>query len=227
MLPVGSLVNAAAIIVGGAIGLALHGRFPARARLIVFQALGLSVIVIGMQMALKMTQPLLVIFSLIIGGLIGELLDIEDFLERMGNRVKRLTKSQNNLFTDGLVTAMLIFCVGSMAILGAFDEGLRGDPKILFTKAMLDGFTSIALASTYGAGVLLSSIPVFLYQFSLTLLAGSVQQFFTPELITQLTATGGVLILGIGLNLLELLSIRLSNLLPSLVIVVILSMIFT
>jgi len=227
MLPVGSLVNAAAIIVGGAIGLALHGRFPARARLIVFQALGLSVIVIGMQMALKMTQPLLVIFSLIIGGLIGELLDIEDFLERMGNRVKRLTKSQNNLFTDGLVTAMLIFCVGSMAILGAFDEGLRGDPKILFTKAMLDGFTSIALASTYGAGVLLSSIPVFLYQFSLTLLAGSVQQFFTPELITQLTATGGVLILGIGLNLLELLRIRLSNLLPSLVIVVILSMIFT
>jgi uncharacterized protein len=227
MLPVGSLVNAAAIIVGGAIGLALHGRFPARARLIVFQALGLSVIVIGMQMALKMTQPLLVIFSLIIGGLIGELLNIEDFLERMGNRIKRLTKSQNNLFTDGLVTAMLIFCVGSMAILGAFDEGLRGDPKILFTKAMLDGFTSIALASTYGAGVLLSSIPVFLYQFSLTLLAGSVQQFFTPELITQLTATGGVLILGIGLNLLELLRIRLSNLLPSLVIVVILSMIFT
>lgn len=227
MLPVGSLVNAAAIIVGGAIGLALHGRFPARARLIVFQALGLSVIVIGMQMALKMTQPLLVIFSLIIGGVIGELLNIEDFLERMGNRVKRLTKSQNNLFTDGLVTAMLIFCVGSMAILGAFDEGLRGDPKILFTKAMLDGFTSIALASTYGAGVLLSSIPVFLYQFSLTLLAGSVQQFFTPELITQLTATGGVLILGIGVNLLELLRIRLSNLLPSLVIVVILSMVFT
>lgn len=227
MLPVGSLVNAAAIIVGGAIGLALHGRFPARVRLIVFQALGLSVIVIGMQMALKMTQPLLVIFSLIIGGIIGEIIDIESFLERVGNRVKRLAKSQNTLFTDGLVTASLIFCIGSMAILGAFDEGLRGDPNILFTKAMLDGFASIALASTYGAGVLLSSVPVFLYQFSLTLLAGSVQQFFTPALITQLTATGGVLILGIGVNLLELLRIRLSNLLPSLVIVVILSMIFS
>ncbi len=227
MLPVGSLVNAAAIIVGGAIGLALHGRFPARIRLIVFQALGLSVMVIGMQMALKMTQPLLVIFSLIIGGIVGELLDIESFLERVGNRVKRMAKSQNTLFTDGLVTASLIFCIGSMAILGAFDEGLRGDPNILFTKAMLDGFASIALASTYGAGVLLSCVPVFLYQFSLTLLAGSVQQFFTPELITQLTATGGVLILGIGVNLLEILRIRLSNLLPSLVIVVILSMIFS
>jgi len=226
MLPVGSLVNAAAIIAGGAIGLVLHGRFPKRARTIVFQALGLSVIVIGLQMALKMTNPLLVIFSLIIGGVIGEAIDIESHLERLGDRVKRLARSKNSMFTDGLITASLIFGIGSMAILGAFDEGLRGDPSLLYTKAMLDGFASIALASTYGAGVLLSSIPIFLYQFSLTLVASGAQRFFTPELITQLTATGGVLILGIGVNLLELLRIRLSNLLPSLVIVVVLSLVF-
>mgnify|MGYP000921601648 CR=1 FL=1 len=226
MLPTGSLVNAAAIVAGGAIGLVLHNRFPKRVRTIVFQALGLSVIVIGLQMALKMTQPLLVIFSLIIGGVIGESIDIESHLERIGDRVKRLARSKNSMFTDGLVTASLIFGIGSMAILGAFDEGLRGDPSLLYTKAMLDGFASIALASTYGAGVMLSSVPIFLYQFSLTLVASAAQRFFTPELITQLTATGGVLILGIGINLLELLRIRLSNLLPSLVIVVILSLVF-
>jgi hypothetical protein len=224
MLPVGSLVNAGAIIAGSAIGLLLHGRFPERIRTLVFQALGLSVLVIGLQMALQMTMPLVVIFSLVIGGIVGELIRIDAALERVADRVKAVAKSRNSLFTDGLVTASLIYCIGSMAILGAFDEGLRGDPSLLFTKAMLDGFASIALASTFGAGVLFSFIPVLVYQGGLTLLAGSLQPFVTETLITQITAVGGVLIIGIGVNLLDLLAIRLSNLLPSLLVAAALSL---
>ncbi|MFW5838011.1 MAG: DUF554 domain-containing protein [Desulfovibrionaceae bacterium] len=225
MLPIGSLVNAGAIIAGSLIGLRLHGKFPERARTLVFQALGLCVMVIGLQMALKMDRPLLVIFSLIIGGVLGELARIDAGLERIAQQVKAMAKSKNSLFTDGLVTASLIYCIGSMAILGAFDEGLRGDPSLLYTKAMLDGFASIALASTYGAGVLFSFIPVLVYQVSLTVLAGFLQPFFTDQLITQITAVGGILIVGIGVNLLDILTIRLSNLLPSLVVVVLLSLI--
>jgi len=226
MIPVGSLTNAAAIIIGGTVGLLLHGRFPERVRTIVFQALGLCVSIIGLQMALLMSKPLLVIFSLILGGVAGELVDIESHLERLGDRVKTLARSKNTLFTDGFVTASLIYCVGSMAILGSFDEGLRGDPTILLTKAMLDGFASVALASTYGAGVLFSSVPVFCYQYGLTLVAGAFQSFFTEALMAQITAVGGILILGIGINLLGILKIRISNLLPSLVAIVILSLVF-
>ncbi len=226
MIPVGSLTNAAAILAGGVVGLLLHGKFPERVRTIVFQALGLCVAVIGLQMALKMSEPLVVIFSLILGAVAGELVDIETRLEHLGDRVKALARSKNTLFTDGFVTASLIYCVGSMAILGSFDEGLRGDPTILLTKAMLDGFASVALASTYGAGVLFSCVPVFCYQYGLTLLAGAFQGFFTEALMAQITAVGGLLILGIGINLFGVVKIKISNLLPSLVAAVALSLVF-
>ncbi|QLA16469.1 DUF554 domain-containing protein [Desulfolutivibrio sulfoxidireducens] len=226
MIPVGSLTNAAAILAGGVVGLLLHGKFPERVRTIVFQALGLCVAVIGLQMALKMSEPLVVIFSLILGAVAGELVDIETRLEHLGDRVKALARSKNTLFTDGFVTASLIYCVGSMAILGSFDEGLRGDPTILLTKAMLDGFASVALASTYGAGVLFSCVPVFCYQYGLTLVAGAFQGFFTEALMAQITAVGGLLILGIGINLFGVVKIKISNLLPSLVAAVVLSLVF-
>jgi uncharacterized membrane protein YqgA involved in biofilm formation len=226
VLPLGSIVNALAIIVGSVAGLLLGRRYPDRIRSIVFQGLGLAVLLIGMQMALKCQNPLLLIFSLVLGGIIGELIRLDDLFNRVGERLKKSVKSNNDLFTDGFVTAALIYGIGSMAIIGSFDEGLRGDPSILFTKSILDGLTSIALASTYGVGVLFSFIPIFLYQAGLTLFAYQFKDAFSPVLINELTAVGGLLILGIGFNILQFVEIKISNLLPSLVVSVILVTIF-
>ncbi|SDL64485.1 hypothetical protein SAMN05660337_3487 [Maridesulfovibrio ferrireducens] len=226
MIPIGSLVNAAAIIGGSLIGVMLHSRFPERIRQIVFQGLGLSTMVIGMQMALKVQDLLILIFSILLGGIIGELLKLDTLFERLAGKLKKTIGSKDTGFTDGLITASLIFCIGAMAIIGSFEEGIKGDPTILYTKSILDGFASIALASTYGMGVLFSFIPVLLYQGALTIFANSFQEWFSPLMIEQLTATGGVLILGISLILLEIKRINLSNLLPSLGMVIILTAIF-
>ncbi|WP_319468959.1 DUF554 domain-containing protein [uncultured Pseudodesulfovibrio sp.] len=226
MLPVGSIVNALAIIGGSLIGCWLQSRFPERIRKIVFQGLGLCTLLIGLQMALKVEQLLLVIFSILLGGITGELLHLETLFERLGNRLKKVIKSKNEKFTDGLITSSLIFCIGAMAIIGSLEEGINGDPTIFYTKSILDGFASIALAASYGSGVLFSFIPVLLYQGSLTLGAGFFQQYFSDLMIAQITACGGLLILGIGINLLELTEIRLANLLPALGFVVVLTAIF-
>lgn len=222
LLPVGTLVNVAAVIVGGTVGLILNDRLPLRIKSIVFQGLGLCTLAIGMSMALKMVNPVAIIFSVLFGGIIGAGLRLEERFEHFGDWLKSKVKSKNEMFTDGMVTAFLIFCVGSLTILGAFDEGLRGDTTLLFTKSMLDGFASIALAATYGVGVVFSIIPLFIYQYGLTLFAGAAQSFFTEPMIAQLTATGGLLIIGIGINLLELKRIPLTNFLPALVLAVLL-----
>ncbi|MCM0755908.1 DUF554 domain-containing protein [Desulfovibrio aminophilus] len=226
MLPLGSLVNALAIILGSVIGMLLHNRFPERVRAIVFQGLGLCVLLIGIQMALKVENILILIFSVLLGGILGELLNLEGLFEVLAGKLKAVVRSRNASFTDGLITSSLIFCIGAMAIVGSFDEGIRGDATVLYTKSILDGFASVALASTYGAGVLFSFLPVLLYQGGLTLFAGVFQQYFTPQLIAQLTATGGVLILGIGFTLLDIKRVKLSNLLPALPMVVVLTLIF-
>lgn len=226
VLPTGSLVNAGAIILGSLAGMALHGRFPERFRSIVFQGLGLCVVLIGVQMALTVKNPLLLIFSILLGGLLGELLRLDNFFERLGEGARKILRSGNPQFTEGLITASLIFCIGAMAIVGSFDEGIRGDATVLYTKSILDGFASVALASTFGSGVLFSFVPVLLYQGALTIFAGIFQQHFTPVVISQLTATGGLLILGIGLTLLDIKRVNLSNLLPSLLLAVVLALAF-
>lgn len=223
LIPMGTLANVGAVLLGGGIGVLLGGRMPENCRTIVFQGLGLCTLVIGMSMALKMQAPLPLIFSVVLGGIVGELLRLEAGFERLGLWVKARVKSDNALFTDGMITAFLIFCVGPMTILGSFDEGLRNDPTLLYTKSMLDGFASIALAASYGLGVVFSIVPLAVYQLGLTYFAATLQDVLTDPLIAQLTATGGVLILGIGCNLLELKMIRIANLLPALVLVVLLS----
>lgn len=226
MLPIGTLTNVATIITGGIVGMLLGRHFKDNIREIVFQGLGLAVMLIGIQMALKGQHPLILIFSILIGGVAGELLKLEDIFAGLGDQLKKRVKSRSALFTDGFVTASLLYCVGSMAIVGSFDEGLRGDPSILLTKSILDGFASIALASTYGVGVLFSALPVFLYQYGLTLFASLFKDIFSTVLINELTAVGGLLIIGIGINLLKLKYIKISNLLPSLVVVVVLVLLF-
>ncbi len=225
-MPWGTLINTAAVLVGSLLGLLLHRRYPQRIKEIVFQGIGLFTLIIGMSMALKAANFLQLVFSILLGGILGEGLRLDQRIESLGERLKKLFRSQNSRFIDGLVTAFLLFCVGSMTIIGAIDEGLRGDRTLLLTKSLMDGFSSIALASTFGGGVAVSALFLFLFQSSITLLAGYLENVFTSFMLMQITAIGGALILGIGINLLELRSLRVINLLPSLLIGVILALIF-
>jgi len=228
-MPIGTFVNTATVIIGSLIGLTLRKKFPDNIKAIIFQGVGLATLVLGMQMALNIHEAkhfLEVIFSLILGGIVGELVHLDARLEGWGNALKAKIKVGEARFTEGLVTAFLIFCVGSMTFVGAINEGLSGDRTLIYTKAILDGFTSMALASVYGVGVLFSALPLFLVQASLTLLAGQFQAFFSDTIINQMTAVGGALILGIGLNLLEIKAIKTLNLLPGIFVVVVLVLIF-
>ena len=226
MIPIGSLVNALTVIVGSTIGLITGNKLPARYKKIIFQAVGLATLVLGMQMAFEVTNFVVFIFSLIFGAIIGEAIHLEARMEQLSEWLKAKVRIKNERFTEGLITAFLIFCVGSMTFVGAINEGLTGDRTLILSKSVLDGFTSMVLASVYGVGVLFSVLPLFLVQSSLTLLATPFQAFFSEVMIAQLTAVGGALILGIGLNLLEIKKIKTMNLLPGLVVVVILTLIF-
>ena len=216
----GTIVNVIAIFLGCSVGFILKSKFPEKIGKIVMQALGLASLLIGMQMALKTDNILLLIFSLTIGGIIGEVIGIEEGLEKFGERVKLKFKSSNSSerFVEGFVTASLLYCVGSMAIMGALKEGLSGNPDILYTKSLLDGLTSIAFTAAMGLGVLFSAIPVFLYQGGITLLARSIKDFLSPEVINEMTAVGGILILGIGFGLLKIKKIKIGNLLPAILV---------
>lgn len=226
-MPVGSIVNAATVIVGSIIGMLIRRSLPDRIKGIIFQAVGLATLVLAMQMSLQEGGDFLIlIFSLILGGILGEVLKLDVRLDAFGDALKSRIKIKNERFTEGLVTAFLIFCVGSMTFVGALNEGLSGDRTLIFSKAILDGFTSIVLASVYGVGVLFSALPLFVVQAGLTLLASQFQMLFPEALIVQLTAVGGVLILGIGLGLLEIKQIKTVNMLPSLLVVTLLTFVF-
>ena len=224
----GTIVNVIAILLGCSVGFILKSRFPKKIGKVVIQALGLASLLIGAQMALKTNNILLVIFSLVIGGVIGEIIGIEEGLEKFGERVKLKFKSNDSSerFVEGFVTASLLYCVGSMAIMGALKEGLSGNPDILYAKSLLDGFTSLAFTAAMGIGVLFSVIPVFLYQGGITLLSRLIKDFLSPEIINEMTAVGGILILGIGFGLLEIRKIKIGNLLPAILVAALLAAIF-
>jgi len=225
-MPLGTIVNTISVMVGSLIGLTLKNRFSQNIKSIVFQAIGLCTLVIGVQMALEVKNILILIFSILIGGIIGELIKLEDRFNNAAKRLESKQKVSDGRFSEGLITAFLIFCMGSMTIVGALDEGLRGNHSILLTKSVLDGFTSLALASTYGIGVFFSAIPLFIFQGGITLLAVLSKEFFTGLLISQLTSVGGTMVIGLGINLLDIKRIKVLNLLPALVIVVILTLVF-
>ncbi|MFC0273070.1 DUF554 domain-containing protein [Metabacillus herbersteinensis] len=223
MVLFGSLVNAIGIVIGTLIGLLLR-RIPDPMKQTVMVAIGLAVIVLGLDMALKSNDFFIVIVSLVVGAVIGEWMRIEDHLHGVGNFLERkLGNKQNGNIAQGFVSATLIFVVGAMAIIGALDSGLRQDHSVLLTKSMIDGFTSMVLASTLGVGVLFSAVPVFLYQGGIAIFANVIHQYLSEplleRLIAELTATGGVLIFAIGINMLGIKQIRVANLLPSLLIV--------
>lgn len=223
VFPLGSLINAGAIICGALLGMVLGGRLNAGLQKIVFQGLGLCVAVIGLQMALLVENPLILIFSLLIGAIIGEICDLDGALTRGGDRLKKTLNSGNSSFTDGFVNATMLFGIGSMAVLGPLDEGLTGSISILMTKSVLDGFAAMAFGAAFGSGVAFSALPIFIYQGSLTIFAGSLQTLLDERMILSIKATGGVIIVGIALNMLELTKIKLTNLLPALLFAVLIT----
>ncbi len=226
MLPIGAMVNAASILFGGGVGLALGRYISEGARACVFQGLGLSVLAVGIKLTLRSASPTILIASIVLGGLVGGALQLEQRLIRTSLRVKSRLRSGNPLFAEGLVLAVTVFCCGSLALLGPLDEGVRGDHFLLYTKAFIDGLTAMAFASAYGAGVLLSAVLVLVYEGAATYAAASVGHLVDPAVVTELSAVGGVLTMGIGMNQLELRHISLPNLLPSLGFTLLLSCLF-
>ncbi len=222
----GTLVNTGTVILGSLIGLAVGSRLPEKVKQIVMNGLGLCTLLIGFKMAFKGEQILLIIGSLVLGGIIGEFLNIEGWLERLGEKIKKRVKSESGNFVIGFVTASLVFCVGPMTVVGSIEDGIRGDASILYAKSVLDGFASIAFASGLGVGVLFSAVTVLVYQGLLTLLGQKLSFLLNQHVLNELTATGGLMIVGIGLLLLDIKKVRVGNFLPALVIVVILALIF-
>ena len=222
MLLGGTIVNVITVLIGSSIGIYLGNRIPDKLTKGVFQALGLFTMVLGFNMALKGQELLLIVFSLIIGTIIGETLNLDKSIERLSTTLKNRLKLNNPKFTEGILTAFLLYCIGSMTIIGAIDEGLGKGSQILYTKAMMDGFSAIALASVFGLGVAMSVVPLFIFQGGITLIAYFLGDFISEEIITELTAVGGILLVGLGINILEIKKIRIMNMLPSLLIIVLL-----
>jgi len=210
-------VNTGAVVAGSLLGVLIGKRLPDRIKTIVMQALGLSVILIGLQMALSGTRPLLVIGSILLGAVTGELMDIEGRIAAIGEWLKRRFRSESSTFVQGFVTASVLYCTGAMVIVGSIRDGTVGDPSILYVKSLLDGVASIAFASSLGLGVAFSALSVFAVQGAITLLASQLIFLQNPGVIESVTATGGLLILGIGVNILEIKQIRVGNLVPALV----------
>ena len=217
----GTIVNGAAILAGGTLGLVLP-KLSQGIKTTVMQGIGLAVAIQGVMMAMKTSNLLIVIGSLVIGGILGELLRIEDGLNRVGAWLERTIGARApGKVAAGFVSTTLLYCVGAMAILGAIDSGLRNNHDMLYTKSVLDGFSAIIFASTMGIGVLFSSVPVFVYQGLIALSATLITSFISPELLdamtAEVTAVGGILIIGIGINMLEIKKINVANLLPAVV----------
>ena len=224
-LPVGTFINVATIILGSLIGLLFKQIFPEDIELITYTAVGLGVLVIGLKMSLKVPEEYLPIFiiSLVLGGIIGELIGIEDFLDNCELWMRANFKSNQTRFSDGLITAVVLFSASSLTIIGAIEEGIQGKRELLIVKSALDGVTSIALASVYGTSILLSIFPILIIQGGLTILASQVKTVFTKNALALLSGVGGLLIVAVSIKMLELGNFRVANLLPSLVVVVLLT----
>lgn len=230
MVGMGTIVNTAAIIVGGVLGTLIKNGLGKKYKDIIMQAIGLSVVIVGVSGALQGIYQVtetghldrqyitIMIVSLVIGSIAGELVRIEDRLDSLGKWFQSRFSKENSSFSEGFVTASLVFCVGAMAIVGSLEDGLSGDTATLFAKSVLDGVTSLIFASTLGIGVAFSAIPVLVYQGSITLLAGFIKPWLTDVVVSQTSVIGGVLILAIGLNLMGITKIKIGNMLPAIFI---------
>lgn len=219
----GTIINVVAIVLGGAVGLLFGSKLPERLRQTIIAGLGLFSLGLGISMFVKTQNSLVVLASLLLGTVLGEWLQIEGGLERMGIWLQqRFARSdvpgEQARFVHGFLTASLLFCIGPVAILGSIQDGLIGDYNLLTVKSIMDGFASIAFASSLGVGVLFSALPILIYQGAISLMAGGAQQLITNPMIVEMSAAGGLLLMGVALNMLEIKKVRVGNMLPALFI---------
>lgn len=207
----GTIVNAAAILIGGAVGLLLKKGIPERVNSTVMSGVGLVVLYIGIDGALEGSNVLIAVIAIVAGGVVGGLLRLNDRFEGLAHRIeKRLIRDEAaaGTFGEGFVTATLLFCIGAMAVVGSLQSGLAGNHEVLFAKSLIDGISAAMFASTLGAGVLLSALPVLLYQGAITLLASVIAPLLSDAVVAEMTCVGSLLIIAIGLNLLRVTKIK-------------------
>jgi uncharacterized protein len=226
MILFGTIVNVITIIAGSLLGYFFHSRLPQRIAKIIFQAIGLFTIYIGITMTMKSHQILILIFSMVLGSAVGEWIDIDRYIYRFSEWVKGKMKSGNETFSEGMITAFLLFCMGSMTILGAFEEGTQAKSDLLIAKSVMDGFSSLALASALGLGVAFSVIPLVIFQGGLTLLASWLGNLMPETVVDEMSAVGGLMLVGLGLSIMEIKKIKVVNMLPALVFAVVLAYLF-
>lgn len=220
---IGTLINVAAVVVGGVLGTKLGARLPERLSQTVVAGLGLFTVGLGLQMFLKTQNSLVVVGSLLVGAILGEWWQIEEGLRSVGRWLEKSSAGDRPdgeaLFVRGFLAASLVFCVGPMAILGSIQDGLTGNFQVLAVKSILDAFIALAFASTLGLGVIFSALAVLIYQGAITLLAAQVQSIVTPAMMNEMSATGGIILMGLAISsLLEIKQIRAGNFLPALII---------
>ena len=219
MALLGSLVNAAAIVLGGAIGLLLKKGLPERIADALMKGNGLVVLYIGLSGALKGQNVLVAVLAIAIGGALGAWIDIDRGVTVLGDKAQRLfvrgEDGTKSTFAEGFVSATLLFCVGAMAVVGALQSGLSHDHGTLYAKALIDGITAMIFAASLGAGVLLSAVPILLYQGTIALLAGLIAPLLTDTIIAEMTCAGSLIIVGISLNMLGVCKIKVANYLPA------------
>jgi hypothetical protein len=226
MILFGTIVNVSTIVAGSLLGYFFNSKLPQRIVKIIFQAIGLFTLYIGITMTMKTHQILILIFSMVLGSALGEWINIEKYINRFGDWIKKKIHSGNENFSEGMITAFLLFCMGSMTILGAFQEGTIGKSDLLIAKSVMDGFSSLALASALGLGVAFSVIPLIIFQGGLTLLAGWLGNLMPDMVVDEMSAVGGLMLVGLGFTILEIKKIKVVNMLPALVFAVILGYIF-
>ncbi|HZK57582.1 MAG TPA: DUF554 domain-containing protein [Clostridia bacterium] len=214
----GTIVNVVAIAVGGTIGILLKKGIPEKYKATMMQGMGLSVSIIGLSGALETENILLLVFSMAMGVIIGEAAKIEDRLEGLGKWLENKFGNKESKIVEGFVTASLVFCIGAMAIMGSLESGLTGNHKILFTKSFIDGITAMVFASTLGIGVIFSGVAVFVYQGLITATAVLIKPFLAECAIREMSAMGGLLIVAISFNMMEIKKIRVGNMLPAIFI---------
>jgi len=225
----GTVINALAIIIGGIIGKLIGAVIPESMQKTILNGIGLIVVLLGIEMSLGTSNILIVLLSLVIGIVIGELLQIDCAFERVGKKLEevvlRVFRGSGEI-AKGFVTASLLFVIGPMAVMGALENGLLGSYNILAVKSSLDGVTSIIFAASLGIGVIFSAIPVFIYQGAISIFASWAERFLNDLVVLEMTALGGILIIAIGLNILNLAKIKVANMLPGLLVITIVTYFF-
>ena len=228
MRGLGTIINTVTVIAGGGLGLIIGNKIPDRVRVIIVQVIGMTTLTIGLRDVINTENIVFPLVGMVLGGIIGELLRIEDRLASIGEFLRRrFTKSSSeSTFVNGFVTATLLYCVGPLTILGAIEDASGRTPQLYIIKGTLDGFMTIIFTALYGVGAIFSAVSVFVVQGTLTIFGTSIDSLLTDRMRLELFSAGGLAVIAIGINLLEIKKIRLGSLLPGLVITPLLVWIF-